>query len=168
MDGEYRWKPSASIAVDAAIVGQVIEGIVAVRGSLQPADLVAAAEPADSPLHDAFTWDDAKAAELRRLDEARKLIRSLTVRIIRENPEAEPMDVRAIVHVVTGDEGPRYVPVIYAMRDADLRAEVIERAIEEAATWARRYREYEELAGLVSAVDAFVKAVKGPTSLLKQ
>ncbi len=50
-------------------------------GKLTPGDVVAAARESDSPLHDCFEWDDSKAAECWRLEEARGLIRSVLVKI---------------------------------------------------------------------------------------
>ncbi len=48
-------------------------------GRLLPEDVVLAAREPNSPLHRHFTWDDTEAARLRRLDEARALIRSVRV-----------------------------------------------------------------------------------------
>ena len=46
---------------------------------LQPQDLIDAAEPPDSELHDLFEWDDTIAARKWRLNQARKLIKSIEV-----------------------------------------------------------------------------------------
>lgn len=48
-------------------------------GTLTPEMVVRAAESVDSPLHDQFQWDDAKAGAAYRLDQARTLIRSVRV-----------------------------------------------------------------------------------------
>ncbi len=45
------------------------------NGRLSPDIVVKAAENPDSPLHDYFEWDDAKAAHAHRLQQARQLIR---------------------------------------------------------------------------------------------
>ena len=50
-------------------------------GLLRPAAVVEAARDESSPLHGAFCWDDTKAAELYRLDQAQRLIRSFRVKI---------------------------------------------------------------------------------------
>lgn len=49
------------------------------RGVLLPEAVVQAARDPRSPLHASFTWNDSEAAEKRRLDEARALIRSVKV-----------------------------------------------------------------------------------------
>lgn len=155
MSNEYGWKSGSAIPLDANVVGQEIEKLQEVRGFVTPVDLVDEARSEASPLHPAFTWDDARAGDLRRLDEARSILRHITIRIIRDEPQSEPLVMRALVHVTSGDGGARYVPIMVAMHDIDLRAEVIARAQSELATWARRYREYEELAGIVTAVESW-------------
>ena len=62
-------------------------------GLLDPADVVITARDPASALHRCFTWDDGDAAAQWRLEEARKLIRSVTVII----PGAEPLEIRAFV-----------------------------------------------------------------------
>lgn len=44
-------------------------------GAVSPRDVVDAAKPNDSPLHPYFEWDDDKAADNWRLDQARRLLR---------------------------------------------------------------------------------------------
>ncbi len=56
-------------------------------GKLRPQAVVDAAKDEDSPLHNAFCWDDAEAARLYRLDQARRLIRSFKVVI--EEPKGK-------------------------------------------------------------------------------
>jgi hypothetical protein len=47
------------------------------RGLLQPFDVVEAARDPGSPLHDSFEWNDSVAAERYRLEQARRLIRTV-------------------------------------------------------------------------------------------
>lgn len=59
-----------------------LEQIAAANGgTLRPADVVNAARDPAHPLHERFQWDDAKAAEAHRLDQARSLIKSVKVEI---------------------------------------------------------------------------------------
>ena len=44
-------------------------------GALDPADVVAFARSENTVLHSRFEWDDSKAGELYRLEQARKIIR---------------------------------------------------------------------------------------------
>lgn len=51
-------------------------------GVLTPEDVVTAAEPEDSPLHELFTWNNEVAGHKHRLDEARALIRTIKIKIV--------------------------------------------------------------------------------------
>lgn len=50
-------------------------------GILRPEDVIEAARSKSSPLHDFFTWDNRRAADAHRLNEARSLIRQVTVEV---------------------------------------------------------------------------------------
>lgn len=63
-------------------------------GKLHTDAVVKAAKTKTSPLHDAFTWDNGKAADQFRLSEARYLLREIVV--IQEQDE---VPVAAFVHV---------------------------------------------------------------------
>lgn len=54
-------------------------------GVLTPSEVVSKAEDPDSPLHDLFEWDDAKAGHQYRLAQARKLIARVTYKVTRNN-----------------------------------------------------------------------------------
>lgn len=49
------------------------------NGRLTPDEVVKAAKDPKSVLHEYFTWDDSEAAEAWRTEQARRLIRSVTV-----------------------------------------------------------------------------------------
>jgi hypothetical protein len=64
---------------------EVQEALLAIfteRGYLDAASVVEEAVDPLSPLHPHLTWDDTEAARKRRLDEARKLIRSVKINIV--------------------------------------------------------------------------------------
>lgn len=56
------------------------------KGKISPSELVEAARPKKSPIHDAFEWDNLKAGEQYRLLQARTWIRKVEV-IVEERPE---------------------------------------------------------------------------------
>lgn len=88
-------------------------------GELRPDDVVAAAQDPNSPGHDHFTWDDAQAATERRIDQARRLIR--TVRVFFHDDQTS---ISAVVYVKNPDSEPRqqgYVQA-YGLRDDPDRA----------------------------------------------
>jgi len=56
-----------------------------VSGILTPDNVVADARRPESPIHSYFTWDVQKAAEEHWLDQARTLIRNVTVNVTVQN-----------------------------------------------------------------------------------
>lgn len=69
---------------------------------LQPQDLIDAAEPPESELHDLFEWDDTIAARKWRLSQARKLIKSIEV-IIEPRAGSLPVGIPNFIHVSITD-----------------------------------------------------------------
>ena len=142
----------------AVVVGESLNAIEARDGAIKPAAVVAEARPKASPLHSLFTWDNSKAAELYRLDEARNIIRS--VRIIRMDiPAAEQHCIRAKVHVQAHDkedefEGPGYIGFARAIDDQRYLDQILTAARTEMNSWARKYADIVESAGIQEDVEA--------------
>lgn len=147
----YGWRAGSRINLDPQKAGEAIEKLTKKHnGVLEAADIVEAARVETSALHDHFQWDDAAAAELYREDQARDLVRSLTVDVSRSNLETRP--VRAFVNVETGGER-GYVTTAVAMSSADLRRQVLQKAFAELEAWRARHAELSELARIFSAID---------------
>lgn len=147
----YGWRSGSRVSLDAQKVGEVIGRLTKRHnGVLEPGHIVDAARDESSPMHPHFQWDDAAAAELYREDQARELVRSLTVDISRSNLESRP--IRAFVNVETGGER-GYVSTATAMSSEDLRKQVLQRAFGELEAWRARHAELSELARIFSAID---------------
>lgn len=67
-------------------------------GQIAPDDVLAAAEPADSPIHDWFTWDDSVAGHRYRLGEAREIIKRVRVNYIQSEPKVREIRVAEYIH----------------------------------------------------------------------
>lgn len=69
---------------NADIIKSALSEIAAKNGGiLTPDAVVQEAKQLESPLHDCFEWDNKKAAHQHRLDQARGLIRSVKLEIVR-------------------------------------------------------------------------------------
>ena len=150
----YRWKQGAEgrIPVDAQTAGERLEFIRATKGGLLTAeDVVEDARPDGSPLHPAFEWDGAKAAEAWRIHQARDLIRSVIITLAPDESE-RPREVRAFV-VVKQEQRQAYTATVVALADDAMRQQVVARALAEAQQWKRRYQELQELAEVFEAID---------------
>lgn len=83
-----------------------LQSIYEQTGFLTAQVVVDAAVPEDSPLHDRFEWDDSIAGPLYRLEQARDLIRSFTVRYRQPNSETE--ETVRFYHSVREESGQVY------------------------------------------------------------
>lgn len=163
----YQWKDGAHKRGDAQAVGAAIEALrVASGGYVEPAAVVDASRPEDAPAHHLFEWDDDVAAEQYRLVQAREVIRSIEV-IVPDHTatrafvavvvaaDATEDDTGSADDVTTGGlrTETRYTSTFAAMRDPQLKAQVLERAVRDLAAWRRRYASLQQFAKLFGAVD---------------
>jgi hypothetical protein len=79
----YEWKmPGLAKGLDATEAMRELKRIEKTYGALTPEIIVEAAKPSKSVLHCIFEWDDQRAAEQHRLNQARKLLNNIDVQII--------------------------------------------------------------------------------------
>lgn len=133
---------------DAKLLNDELTWINEEMGHLTTSDvakeLVRRARPKSSPIHHLFEWDNDRAADEYRLDQARKYIRAVYV-VFKELPEQPP--VRAILNVVTdGKRGPMATRRV--LQSADLTQQVLEKALEDLEIWRKRYEALQALAEL--------------------
>lgn len=120
-------------------------------GVLKPAALVRSAEPADSPIHGWFEWDDGAAAQAWRIEQARQLIQ-VTVTTI-EKPKAEPVTVRALVSLPRDRTEGGYRLTTAVLGDAELREEMLADALDELHRIKTKYATLRELAPVFTVID---------------
>lgn len=154
----YQWKQDRSFPIAAQVAGERLNLIKAKAGEITPRNVVADAQAHNSPLHRCFEWDDAKAADEHRLQQARHLIGAIVVVQVNDKPVKQ--ETRAFVHLANG--GPRYEPVQVAMRVPDQRAEILATARAEIERWRQRYAALLELSDLFVAVDGFLAETAAP------
>lgn len=97
---------------------------------LKPKDVVEAARPEESPIHSHFEWDDTRAAEAHRLNQAGKLIARVEMEITLRGAPVQNVKVKTY-HYLPADRkvgrGYRHRDDIKRSRNhlADLRAELV-------------------------------------------
>lgn len=146
----YQWRADSRFPVGATIAAERLSKIKKDVGEITPRAVVDDASSPKSPLHPCFEWDDDKAADAHRLWQARKLIGSIVVAEVNDEPLKR--ETRAFVHVAA--ESPRYEPIQVAMRNQEMRDEIIDRAWREIKMWRARYAAYQEFAEIVDTIDA--------------
>jgi len=157
MSKQFEASPGAGFNDEQAnIYGQRIHTLSQRVGVVTPHDVVNDARSEDSPYHDRFEWDDAKAGDKYRIIQARHLINHIVeVKIVRNKCEPRRVKVRSIVNVIDrGQQG--YVPLHKAMKTKALRDQVVARALNELRGWRERYAIYDELAKIHEALDEVI------------
>jgi len=141
----------------AQVYGEELEKIAAENGGvLTPDSVVKAAENEDSPLHDHFDWNDSSAAEKFRLAQARQMINHIEITVTIDGDEIA--EQRAFMNVMqpskNGKSGSNvYVTVEKAMTSKEYRKQILATAMREAKYWEEKYKEYNELSEVFSAID---------------
>ena len=123
-------------------------------GVLEPSQVVDAARAEGSPLHTSFTWDDGEAAEKWRVHQARNLIRVMVEYI--DVGKSEPTKVFVALRSESKDGG-GYRRTVDVMSDAEMRAQLLAQALEDAKLFKLKYKRLTELA---EVFDAMTRAEK--------
>jgi hypothetical protein len=145
---QYQWKLGSHVhgKLSPQTVGERLEKIRA-GSQLTAETVVEDARPPEAALHPAFEWDDTVAAEEFRKAQARQLIGAVVVAVNSDEPERL---IRAFVVVNEAGED-SYEAIAMVMEDANLRQQVLARAMREFQQWQTRYRDYVELAKVFAA-----------------
>lgn len=125
---------------------------------IHPEDVVEAARPKTSILHKYFTWDDSKAANERRIDQARGLLRA-TVRIMQVNGDKRPVRVFMSLTEDRNDSG-GYYPVVNVLSNKTLRRQMLEDAFKELQVFERKYANLRELSEIFAKSKEVQRRIK--------
>ena len=121
---KYRFKKGARVSGDAQAVGEALDKIRRRKAGLTPRTCVDAARPEGHVLHPHFEWDDAKAADCYRLDQAREVIQAVVVDF--EEVENPPRAFHSVVVQLTDDTAERrYEPLSRILENESYRTQVL-------------------------------------------
>lgn len=154
------------ITTNRSLIEQELKSIYDTRRQLVPAEVVEAAKAESSPLHSLFEWDDKVAGPAYRNMQARDVIRSVTIKITDEKPDAvEDRHVRAWVAAkYVGSDAPGYVPT-ESVQSAAQRATYLRQLKREMTALRNRFggipEFWEMLDQLQAEAPAQVEAPKG-------
>ena len=161
-------------ASQAQIVGKFLIELQERSGdeALKPKQVLEAARPKASPIHDYFTWDNQKAAEKQRLEEAAYLLRSIQIEYVDLGPERRAGTMRMLVNLrrdpVEEDEASRpsdrvYLPMVSVLKDPEWRRQLLMEALDQAIHWRTRYEHFTELATIFAAISRVEKQLIKPS-----
>ena len=155
------WVSGSKHKVDATKAYNELERIRKKEGCLVPTVVVNEAKKPRNPLHKEFEWDDSEAATEYRLEQARRMLRS--IQVVREEVPDRPMRVYEIVTQPAVKDMPErkvYDDIGKIMADPVSRDELLGRAIRDALTYKRKYAQLQELSQVFAALDAFLMEAK--------
>jgi len=128
---------------DLPSLGPLVESIVRKHRGVraQKLALVEAARDKRSVAHRYFTWDQAKAAEMCRLEEARHLINSITWVVVREERKVETRRFQVVHH--NGER--EFVPTSVIVSDRDMKTEMETAMRRDLVTFYNRYKAWRDV-----------------------
>lgn len=121
------------------------------EGLLRPADVVKEASDPNSPIHSWFEWDDGKAAEEYRLEQARKLIR---VNMAYLSDAGKSVPYRVFVSLPS-DRNPQggYRETTVVLANQELRQEMLAEALRRFQALQVQYQDLIELQRIFDAIN---------------
>lgn len=144
----------------AQVYGPCIAKIIDANGGIATTQIIVEnAKDKSSPIHDHFQWDDTKAANEYRKYQARKLIQSIEVEIVKDGQSSQI--VRAFHFIKKEDEeevsqGFARFEVIH--KKADLYNEFVLKAyLKRIRQLNSKYKKYKELEPIVIAIDEILE-----------
>jgi len=149
----YKWSIDI-YGIDANLAGRELERIQTERGTIEPKVIIEEARPNNSLFHKVFEWDDVKAAESYRVEQAKELVRKLVV-VTTQDTSDKGIETRAYVSVKSEEFGkkPSYIAISRAMSDDDLRKQILQQAINELENFKRKYSNLVEFKKIFEIID---------------
>lgn len=152
--------------MDGRRIAAELRKIETQEGRLTPADVIAAARPPKHPLHSQFEWDDKVAGEQYRIEQARRLIRSVRVMV-----QVDERTIKAVAYVrdpAADHEDQGYRAIVNLATDEDAARAAIVAAFADAAAHLRRARDLASALGLAAEVDDLIERVASVDSRLRE
>jgi hypothetical protein len=136
------------------------------NGFIEPADVVAAARPRNSVLHDEFEWNSEKAAEAHRIDTAQRLIRFVRMEII-----VDQQSISSVAYVSDPhrpQKSRRYVDLTVVAANEAMRQEVLMNELTRIVSQIKRAQEVAAVLGLSRQLAAMLSDVEALLQLAQQ
>lgn len=156
----YEFKSGFQVrGTDAQTAGEVMAALSASQGGLTPARLVDRSRDLHAPLHGYFEWDEGKAAERYREEQARYLMRSVTVVRIEGDDHERAVTARGPIRafVPASEKANVYEPIQVVVRTQDKREGLLRQAKADMAAFVRKYRVLSELDGVMTAIEGYLE-----------
>lgn len=154
---KVKWREGSRVNCSPAKAHAFFEKIRKECGTVDMDIAVEKSRPKNAPLHNELTWDDGQAAHAYRKSQMASIVRKLEV--VRDDMVA-PTRAYEAVRVEISDAKPvkettRFVyrSTEEILQDPAARADLLQRAIADAAAYRRRYAVLSELSLIIQAID---------------
>ena len=147
----FKWRDGISYPVGAQQAGEHLEKLEAHHGHLTAQIVLDDSKPEEALLHPCFEWDDAKAADKWRKQEARQLIGNITIVQVAQAPNEPPRQVtiRAFSRTTSDNSAAAYKSTMVAMAEQKARNTILENARREMDAFVQKYRDLIDVAALL-------------------
>jgi hypothetical protein len=122
-------------------------------GELTPLRVVQEAADDRSPLHQCFEWDDSKAGHEHRIDQARRIIRSVRVEI---KTDERVISAPRYVHDMTAGRNQGYVDVTVIRSDLERARDTVRYELRRALAHMKRSNDVAAALGIHSEMAALI------------
>ena len=129
------------------------EELLTIGKTWTPEQVLELARNPKTELHKCFDWNDTTAAEKWRIQQARKVCMSITVKV--EQVRNDPIKIRVIQH---DPEERAYRPIVYTLRNDDEYSRLLNQAKKEMIAFRNRYKSITELEGVMDEIEAALAA----------
>ena len=136
---KYVWKQQTVTNMPAQIVGMELMRIEKkYKGVLLPSTIVEEAKPKRAVLHDCFEWDDRKAAGKFRENQARELLRKITIVYTDKGKEEK---IRCFVRIQNETQS-FYTATARIIEDEELQENVLEQILQDLMAIKKKYGQF--------------------------
>lgn len=125
-------------------------------GAITADNVLTVARDPTNPLHKHFEWDDAKAAESYRRQQATQMIGRVTISV---EVDGQARSVRAFLGV-DKDATRQYLPVAEVLSDEQMRAQILAEMKNDLEAMRRRYENYLFCTKAVSKLKAAIAVLE--------
>ena len=147
---EAHWETKGLFKADAT---QCAEEIKTLGEGFAASDVVNLASDEGTELHKCFTWDNDKAADKWRLQEARIIVSNLKITYIK-NEDEEPVETKVRVFYKNDSSKSSYKSTPFIVSEMDEHEKLLERAKRELEMFRAKYKMLTELNEIFEMIDA--------------
>lgn len=153
----FSWKAGTQFPVKASVAAATIRSLQEALGKdfITAKELLDESRDENAPLHCCFEWDDTIAAEKYRVDQARRIINSIEVKVIHDDKSEIKTRFFLNVQPVAPKKPGEFVGIDRVLSNENYRKQALSNALIELRAFQRKYTAYEELSGVFKAIDDF-------------